>query len=87
MNRSEKIRFVATWKNKNMPAKLPVLIKQILPASKTKLFAAILEFAIFNNCISGFFSLASIKKPLHILINVSSTRDFLLTKTRNGIQR
>jgi hypothetical protein len=71
-----------------MITKIAILQNPILLKSKTK-FPVVISKPVFflNYYISGIFSLASIKKPLLILINKTSLRVALLTKTKNSIQR
>jgi hypothetical protein len=52
-----------------------------------KIILCINNLANFYIKYIGFFSLAGIKKPSCILINISYLRDFLLTNTQNGMQR
>jgi hypothetical protein len=63
----------------------------ILPTGKTILscmfFSCYFLIHNFSQHISGFFSLASIKKPFLISIKNPHTRVALLTKTQNGMQR
>jgi hypothetical protein len=56
---------------------------------REKLNNGILSYNSFYTTqhVSGFFSLASIKKPSCVLINCLWTREILLTKTQNGTQR
>jgi hypothetical protein len=64
-----------------------IITNLILPTDKTKFLVAILTLTNLTQHISGFFSLASIKKPLLILINKTFSMVALLTKFKNGTQR
>jgi hypothetical protein len=78
------IKFAAAKKSKTME-----IINKIQTDSYSKAIFALFYVVFFNfpQHISGFFSLASIKKPSMILINKTFQRVALLTKTQNGMQR